>query len=109
MPVRPVLAVGSLLALALSACAAGEEHVPVSGDVLLLGPAQLEVTVGCFEEVRVEVDEGPDEVTLRGYGEGRIGGECGSIATVTLEDPLGGRRLVDGKTGRIVEVTPTSG
>lgn len=102
---RALLAVGGSLALGLAACAQSEEAVPISGDVRALGPSQLEVVVGCFEDVRVEVDEGPAEVEIRGYGQGRLGGDCASTETVTLEEPLGDRRLVDGKTGRPVDVT----
>lgn len=93
----------AVLALAAVGCSGGEQ-ADVIGGVSQVGPAEYEVVVGCYKKVRVEVEERSDEVELRGYGEDLINGECASTAVVTLDEPLGSRRLLDGKTGRILTV-----
>ena len=93
----------------LAACAHGEQPVEISGEARTISPTEFFVTVGCYEEVRVEVDEGPEVIELRGYGEGAVGGDCGSIATVTLEEPLDDRQLVDARTGRTIETARAGG
>ncbi|MEQ1787253.1 MAG: hypothetical protein ABL966_09385 [Acidimicrobiales bacterium] len=99
----------TMVSALVGGCSRIEEAVPVSGAVLAISPTQFEVTVGCFDSVRVEVDEETDRVELLAYGKGRIGGDCASTAIVSLAAPLGDRSVVDGKTGRTVPVTPPEG
>lgn len=97
------LFLAGVLAITVAGCAPGEQAVAISY-VSQVGAAEYEARVGCYNKVRVEVDERSDEVELRGYGEDEIKGDCATTAVVTLDEPLGTRRLLDGKTGRTLTV-----
>lgn len=96
--------------LASAACSGdGEDAVPIGGTVRAITPSQFEVIVGCFDSVRVEVDQDADRVVLRGFGTGQRGGDCGNFDVVALDDPLDDRSLIDGKSGRTIPVITTPG
>ena len=87
-------------------CQDESEVVPVS-TVVAISDVELEFTFACHDQIRLEVDQEPDRVTIRGLGEGRIDGDCGSLVTTTLDEPLGDRTLIDAGSGRVLTVTPT--
>lgn len=91
--------------IGLPACATGREPAPVDGVTVDGDDRTLNVGVGFCGNVRVDVVETDDVVTLTAWGGADAGGDCASGATVVLEQPLGDRRVVDGSTGN--EVVPS--
>ncbi len=69
---------------------------------------ELDVTFGpCSMGWETLTDETRDTVTVRVLLDGHRGRDCtdeAAIATVTLDSPLGDRRVVDATTGRTVRV-----
>lgn len=103
-----VVAAGVAVAL-VAGCGEDETSVPISGGVVAIGDSELRVTLGCYDSGRVEVEEGPEQIELRGFAEGKIDGDCATTATANLEEPLGDRMVIDGKTGRSIEVRSERG
>jgi hypothetical protein len=79
------------------------------GSVTVEG-ARLEVlSDACGSDVRTDVDEGADAVTLTVsvYDEGSQGDCGGSQTTVALDEPLGDRLLVDGSDDVVLTCEPS--
>ena len=98
-------AVVALVTTLLVGCGSDEEATVIP-QARSVSATRVEVFMGCYDSVRVEVDESPERVELRAYGKGLNGGECETFTTVSLKSPLGDRRLVDGKTGQTIKVRP---
>jgi len=69
---------------------------------------ELKVVFGpCGMDWRASVEETSDTVTVKVLLDGRRSGDCdlvAAIATLTLDSPLGDRRVVDAATGHTVRV-----
>lgn len=95
---------------------AGSEQVtergPVSpDDVVLAGPTELEVVVSsCMGDPVVdELEEDDEQVRIRIVTAMLVGGEgpaCADALTVTLDDPLDGRTVIDLVSGETLPVRP---
>lgn len=91
--------VGLLLAAALSGC--GDESIRIDSAV----PRELDdrvidaFTTSAYGDIRVEVDEDDDEVTLQAYYD-TPGDDCaGAQGVADLAEPLAGRTIIDGSRG----------
>ena len=103
-PRLPIPAV-ALFLLTLSACSAGlnVHRAVVSPDGTGIG-VEIESCVGGLE---VDVDEQADRVVIHvtvAAGTGAAGGGCSEVAYLQLQEPLGGRPLIDAWDGSEIEV-----
>jgi hypothetical protein len=88
--------------LCVVSCSGGTRNTRVA-ILLTVSPDGRMLAVGldsCNAEPVVEiVEQTAERVVLAAVAERNAGGDCADVVSVTLDDPLGDRRLIDGSTG----------
>lgn len=96
----------TLLPVLLSACGSGGTRIIEAYGAPDSTRLELAIDACGAESTSVDLEEGDDEVVLTVTTEGGEGPECTDALVVDLDEPLGGRRLVDGSTGDALDVLP---
>ena len=106
---RWFLAIVGLMLVGVVAWAAWPKWETTTIGVVAVSGAQLEIsTYSCGGEVRADVDEQADEVTITVsvFDEPNQVDCDGNREMVTLDAPLGDRELVDGSNGEVLFCEP---
>jgi hypothetical protein len=91
-------------AAALAGCSSGSDEVTVESAQSFGRELQLTLNSCTDEDPVVEVTEDPGAVRVVAHVDGEYQGDCLQGATVTLEQPVGDRQLIDDVAGRAVYV-----
>lgn len=109
MSARRALGLLAAVTLSLAACSSTTHPrvLEVHGDA---ASTELVVSIdSCNQHPKVEADETPTEVRLRVTADAETGDDCIDIRTVTLNVPLGDRKVIDGASGDNLEVRSRTG